>query len=38
MPDTGSDSALLLAASGVSAVLIAGGALLYRRGRGASRR
>ncbi|MER6786869.1 LPXTG cell wall anchor domain-containing protein [Streptomyces sp. NPDC000658] len=38
MPHTGSDSAALLAASGVSAALIAGGAVLYRRGRGASRR
>ncbi|MGW2355950.1 hypothetical protein [Streptomyces phaeofaciens] len=27
-----------MAASGVSAVLIAGGAILYRRGRSASRR
>ncbi|WP_319596831.1 hypothetical protein [Streptomyces sp. ID05-04B] len=28
----------MLAASGISAMLIAGGAVLYRRGRAASRR
>ncbi|MEU9306030.1 LPXTG cell wall anchor domain-containing protein [Streptomyces sp. NPDC048256] len=38
MPHTGGDRAALLAASGVSAALIAGGAVLYRRGRAASRR
>ncbi|MCT9076454.1 LPXTG cell wall anchor domain-containing protein [Streptomyces fulvoviolaceus] len=37
MPDTGSGEAML-AASGVSAAMIAGGAVLYRRGRAASRR
>jgi LPXTG-motif cell wall-anchored protein len=38
LPETGSRAVALLAASGVSAVLIAGGVLLYRRGRGASHR
>ncbi|MEV0171946.1 chaplin [Streptomyces sp. NPDC050803] len=37
MPDTGSNEAML-AASGASAALIAAGAVLYRRGRAASRR
>ena len=38
LPDTGSSSEALLAASGASAALIAAGAVLYRRGRSASHR
>ncbi|WP_329339042.1 chaplin [Streptomyces sp. NBC_00663] len=38
LPDTGSSSEALLAASGASAALIAAGSVLYRRGRAASRR
>ncbi|SNX58798.1 LPXTG-motif cell wall-anchored protein [Streptomyces sp. TLI_55] len=38
LPDTGSNSEALLAASGASAALIAAGAVLYRRGRNASHR
>ncbi|MER5581864.1 LPXTG cell wall anchor domain-containing protein [Streptomyces asoensis] len=38
LPHTGSESTALLAASGISAALIGGGVLLYRRGRAASRR
>ncbi|MGW1326733.1 chaplin family protein [Streptomyces antibioticus] len=38
LPNTGGERQALLAASGVSAVLIAGGVILYRRGRSATRR
>ncbi|MFJ3665267.1 chaplin [Streptomyces sp. NPDC090106] len=38
LPDTGSNSRALLGLSGASALLIAGGAVLYRRGRAASHR
>lgn len=38
LPDTGSSSEALLAASGASVALIAAGAVLYRRGRNASHR
>ncbi|MGW7420511.1 chaplin [Streptomyces sp. NPDC054813] len=38
LPHTGSDREAMLAASAASAALIAGGTMLYRRGRAASRR
>ncbi|WP_280117574.1 LPXTG cell wall anchor domain-containing protein [Streptomyces griseorubiginosus] len=38
MPHTGSNSEAMLAASGASAAMIVAGAVLYRRGRAASRR
>ncbi|MFG3017309.1 chaplin [Streptomyces sp. NPDC048254] len=38
LPHTGSDREAVLAASAASAALIAGGTMLYRRGRAASRR
>ncbi|MYQ49042.1 LPXTG cell wall anchor domain-containing protein, partial [Streptomyces sp. SID4985] len=38
LPDTGGQERLLLGASAAGAVLIAAGAVLYRRGRAASRR
>ncbi|WP_159026281.1 LPXTG cell wall anchor domain-containing protein, partial [Streptomyces stelliscabiei] len=38
LPETGSDREALLAAGAASVALIAGGGILYRRGRAASRR